>query len=146
MKLSSICFFVVFLTSVAFSQQNATIYPKVIIYDRDTVIMFSIEQGKKLAEINELKKECFENNNVLNLEIIQKDIVIKQQNGKLLNFDKIVNDYNDILKAKNDLQLFCEEEKSILNEEIKKRNKHKWFAIIGGAITTSFMTYLWIIK
>ena len=146
MRLSNICFFIVFLTSAAFSQVKTTIYPKVIVYDKDTVILFSIEQGKKLAELNEDRKECFENNEIYKLEIEQKDIIITQEKGKVVNYDKIVKDYNDILKAKKDLEEFRKVEKQILTDEIKKKNKHKWYAIIGGSITTAFMTYLWITK
>ena len=146
MKLSSVCFLVVFTTSAAFSQQKTTIYPKVIVYDKDTVILFSIEQGKKLAELNEDRKECFENNEILKLEIKQKDIIITEEKSKVVNYDKIVGNYNEILKAKKDIQELCNSEKQILTDEISKRNKHKWFAIIGGSITTGFMTYLWIIK
>ena len=52
MKLSNICFLIVFFTSAAFSQVKTTIYPKIIVYDKDTVILFSIDQAKKLAESN----------------------------------------------------------------------------------------------
>ena len=137
MRLSSICVLIVFMTSAAFSQMKTTIYPKVIVYDKDTVIIFSIEQGKKLAELNEDRKECFENNEILKLEIKQKDIIISEEKDKVVNYDKIVENYNEILKAKKDIQELCNSE---------KRNKHKWFAIIGGTITTGFMTYLWITK
>ena len=146
MKLSNICFFVVFFTSAAFSQVKTTIYPKVIVYDKDTVILFSIDQAKKLAENNEDRKECFENNEILKQEIQQKDIIISQEQGKVKNYDKIVKDHNDIVKAKDDLQKLCKEEKEILSDEVNKKNRHKWYAIIGGSITTGFMTYLWIIK
>lgn len=146
MRLSSICVLIVFMTSAAFSQMKTTIYPKVIVYDKDTVIIFSIEQGKKLAELNEDRKECFENNEILKLEIKQKDIIISEEKDKVVNYDKIVENYNEILKAKKDIQDLCNSEKQILTHEISKRNKHKWFAIIGGTITTGFMTYLWITK
>lgn len=146
MRLSNVCLFIVFLTSNAFSQVKTTIYPKVIIYDKDTVILFSIEQGKKLAELNEDRKECFEIDEILKLEIEQKDIIITEEKGKVANYDKIIKNYNDILKATKDLQELCNSEKVILNDEIKKKNKHKWYAIIGGSITTAFMTYLWVTK
>ena len=146
MRLSSICFLIIFTTSAAFSQVKTTIYPKVIVYDKDTVILFSIEQGKKLAELNEDRKECFENNDILKSEIKQKDIIINEEKDKVVNYDKIVENYNEILKAKKDIQDLCNSEKQILSNEIRKRNKQKWFAIIGGSITTGFMTYLWITK
>jgi hypothetical protein len=131
---------------MAFSQVKKTDYPKVVVYEQDTVIIFTIKQGKQLGVINEEKKECLENNQVLNREINQKDIVIKEQKEKLKNYDIIVKDYNDIVKAKDDLKRTCESEKIILNDIIEKKERHKWYAIIGGSLSTLFMGYLWITK
>lgn len=146
MKLNSLIVFVLFFNLMAFSQVKKTDYPKVVVYEQDTVIIFTIKQGKQLGVINEEKKECLENNQVLNREINQKDIVIKEQKEKLKNYDIIVKDYNDIVKAKDDLKRTCESEKIILNDIIEKKERHKWYAIIGGSLSTLFMGYLWITK
>ncbi len=146
MKLSNLFIFIFFLSSITYSQVKKSDYPKVAIYEQDTVIMFTIKQGKQLGIINEEKKECLENNQVLSREITQKDIIIKEQKDKLKNYDTIVKDYNDIVKAKDDLKKTCESEKIILNEIIEKKERHKWYAIVGGSITTLFMGYLWITK
>jgi hypothetical protein len=146
MKLNSLIVFVLFFNLIAFSQVKKADYPKVVLYEQDTVIIFTIKQGKQLGIINEEKKECLENNQVLNKEINQKDIVIKEQKEKLKNYDIIVKDYNDIVKAKDDLKRTCESEKTILNDIIEKKERHKWYAIIGGSFSTLFMGYLWITK
>jgi hypothetical protein len=146
MKLSNLIVFVFFFNFIALSQAKKTEYPKVAVYEQDTVIMFTIKQGKQLGIINEEKKECLENNQVLNQEIKQKDVVIKEQKDKLKNYDTIVKDYNDIIKAKDDLKRTCETEKGILQDIVEKKERHKWYAIVGGSITTLFMGYLWITK
>lgn len=146
MKSNKLLLLFLFVASFGFSQTKKSDYPKVVIYENDTVILFSIKQGKQLAIINEEKKECLENNQVLNQEIKQKDIVVKEQADKLKNYDKIAKDYNDIVKAKDELKGLCDSEKEVLNDIIEKKNRHKWYAIIGGSITTAFMTYLWITK
>jgi Skp family chaperone for outer membrane proteins len=146
MKSNKLLLLFLFVASFGFSQTKKSDYPKVVIYENDTVILFSIKQGKQLAIINEEKKEYLENNQVLNQEIKQKDIVVKEQADKLKNYDKIVKDYNDIVKAKDELKGLCDSEKEVLNDIIEKKNRHKWYAIIGGSITTAFMTYLWITK
>lgn len=146
MKLSNLFVFVFFFNLCGIAQINKTEYPKVAVYEKDTVIMFTIKQGKQLGIINEEKKECLENNQILNQEIKQRDIVIKEQNDKLKNYDTIVKDYNDIVKAKDDLKKTCESEKTILQGIIEKKERHKWYAIVGGGITTLFMGYLWVTK
>ena len=146
MKLSNLFVFVFFFNLTAFSQVKKSEYPKVVVYDQDTVIIFTIKQGKQLGVINEEKKECLENNEILSKEINQKDVVIKEQKDKLKNYDIIVKDYNDIVKAKDDLKRICESEKTILQDTIEKKERHKWYAIVGGSITTFFMGYLWITK
>lgn len=146
MKLSNLFIFLFFVNFICISQVKKSEYPKVAVYEKDTVIMFTIKQGKQLGIINEEKKECLENNQVLTKEIKQRDIVIKEQTDKLKNYDTIVKDYNDIVKAKDDLKKTCESEKSVLQGIIEKKERHKWYAIVGGSITTLFMGYLWITK
>ena len=69
MKLSNLFVFVFFFNLTAFSQVKKSEYPKVVVYDQDTVIIFTIKQGKQLGVINEEKKECLENNEILSKEI-----------------------------------------------------------------------------
>ena len=146
MKLSNMFILLFFVNFICLSQIKKSEYPKVAVYEKDTVIMFTIKQGKQLGIINEEKKECLENNQVLTKEIKQRDIVIKEQTDKLKNYDTIVKDYNDIVKAKDDLKRTCESEKSVLQDIIEKKERHKWYAIVGGSITTLFMGYLWVTK
>ncbi len=138
--------FVMFFNFYSLTQIKKTEYPKVTVYEKDTVIMFTIKQGKQLSIINEDKKECLENNQILNEEIKQRDIVIKEQKDKLKNYDTIVKDFKDIVKAKDDLKNTCETQKTVLQGIIDKKERHKWYAIIGGSITTLFMGYLLVTK
>ena len=69
---------------------------------------------------------------LLELEINQKDTIINHLEGKLSEFNIIEDKYKEIIKGKDDLQDICEQEKNILNKEIKRQKRHKWIAIISG--------------
>jgi len=137
---------VLFLTPNGFSQVDTTTYPKVSLYNNDTVIMFSIEQGKKLSIINENLKLHIAEKSILNNQLFEKDNIIRFQADKLSNFDTIISNYDTIIiESKNILKL-CEEEKVILHLEVKQYRRQKFFAILIGGFTTSLMTYLLITK
>ena len=121
--------FLIFISPcVSFSQE----YPKTSVIDEDTVLIFSQEQANKIAIWNEERKYCVENSDLLKLEINQKDTIIYSLEGKLLEFSIIEDKYKNIIKSKDDLKNICEQEKKILNKEIKRQKRHKFIAIIGG--------------
>ena len=121
--------FLIFISPcVTFSQE----YPKTSVIDEDTVLIFSQEQANKIAIWNEERKYCVENSDLLKLEINQKDTIIYSLEGKLYEFSIIEDKYKNIIKSKDDLKNICEQEKKILNKEIKRQKRHKFIAIIGG--------------
>ena len=69
LKINLIVLFSVFF-QVAFSQLKNE-YPIVSVIENDSVVIFSLKQSKKLIEINEQKKECYELKSILDNEIIQ---------------------------------------------------------------------------
>ena len=123
-----ISFLFLFVPYITFSQQ----YPKTSVIDEDTVLIFSQEQANKIAQWNEERKYCKENSILLEIEINQKDTIINSLEGKLNEFNIIEDKYKEIIKGKDDLQDICEQEKNILNKEIKRQKRHKWIAIISG--------------
>ena len=146
LRFYNIVLLVLFLTPNGFSQVDTTTYPKVSLYNNDTVIMFSIEQGKKLSIINENLKLHIAEKSILNNQLFEKDNIIRFQADKLSNFDTIISNYDTIIiESKNILKL-CEEEKVILHLEVKQYRRQKFFAILIGGFTTSLMTYLLITK
>lgn len=136
------CVFCLLLTSDAFSQVKTSKYPSVQIIESDTVIIFNLEQGRKLAIINESKKHLEKLNDIQLKQLNEKDSIIINQNAIILHGDKIKMAYNDIIIEKNKLEQLCQDEKKILTQEIKKQKRYKWTAIISG-ITVNF-TALWI--
>jgi hypothetical protein len=139
-----ICVFCILLTSDAFSQVKSSKYPSVQVIESDTVIIFDLEQGRKLAIINESKKHLEQLNEIQLKELNEKDSIIINQNAIIVHDDKIKKAYNDIIVENKKLEKLCQDEKSILMQEIKKQKRYKWTAIISG-ITVNITT-LWIIQ
>ena len=148
MKLNKllILFLCVFLGSNCVSQVKPIQYPVVQIINADTVITFTFAQGKKLAILNEERKRLEELNKIISLQSNKKDTIIQQQAEQLKLFVKVREDYEGIIDEKNAIQQTCNDEKAILSDEVKKKNRHKWYAIIAGVVGTGVMTYFYITK
>ena len=148
MKLNKllILFLCVFLGSNCVSQVKPIEYPVVQIINADTVITFTFAQGKKLAILNEERKRLEELNKIISLQSNKKDTIIQQQAEQLKLFVKVRQDYEGIIAEKNAIQQTCNDEKAILSDEVKKKNRHKWYAIIAGVVGTGVMTYFYITK
>ena len=123
------------LFQFAFSQLKNE-YPIVSVIENDSVVIFSLKQSKKLIEINEQKKECFELKSILDNEIIQKDTIIYAQRKKIENLNSIVDEKQSIIKTKDELIQICEEEKGNLRKEIRKQKIGKWLSISGVIIVS----------
>lgn len=123
------------LFQFAFSQLKNE-YPIVSVIENDSVVIFSLKQSKKLIEINEQKKECFELKSILDNEIIQKDTIIYAQRKKIENLNSIVEEKQSIIKTKDELIQICEDEKGNLRKEIRKQKIGKWLSISGIIIVS----------
>jgi hypothetical protein len=121
---------------------NTSKYPSVQVIESDTVIIFDLEQGRKLAIINESKKHLEQLNQIQLKELNEKDSIIVHQNAIIVHGDKIQNAYNAIIIENTNLEQLCQDEKKILSDEIKKQKRYKWTAIISGI--TINLTTLWI--
>jgi hypothetical protein len=139
-----ICVFCILLTSDAFSQVKTSKYPSVQVIESDTVIIFDLEQGRKLAIINESKKHLEQLNQIQSKELNEKDSIIINQNAIIVHNDRIKKAYTDIIVENKNLEKLCQDEKSILIQEVKKQKRYKWTAIISGI--TINITTLWIIQ
>ena len=107
-------------------------YPKTSVIAEDTVLIFSQDQAKKIAQWNEERKYCIENEELLELLIQEKDTIIKHLSKQVEDFTIVEERYKDIIKGKDDLQEICEQEKKIIHKEVKRQKRHKWVAIVSG--------------
>ena len=118
------------LCNILFSQGNE--YPIVTKIEKDSVIIFTIQQGRELVKINEQRKECLEINDILNKEMIQKDTIIYSQSKKIQNYEAIMSEKDKIIIVKDEQVQICEQEKTMLKKELRKQKVGKWIAIAGG--------------
>jgi hypothetical protein len=132
----------VFFASLAFSQRNATEYPSIELKGADTVIVFKIEQGRKLAQQNEERKKLIKLNDIQNKELIQKDSVIVYQQNVIDNYILIEKAQKVIINEKSKQISMCDDEKVLIEDELKKQKRYKWTDIISG-VTVNIFT-IWI--
>jgi len=143
MKLSKLILFLI----IGFSlKAQKDVYPKVIIYQTDTVLAFTLKQSRQLSVFNEERKECLDIKKDLENQIKQFQRIDKEQKIQLANMDKVKKDYDEIVRAINDNKNLCETEKQIIRTQRNDQIKYKWFSIGVGSLTTLFMTYLYITK
>lgn len=123
--------FLIFLIPVISIGQT---YPVTSVINNDTVLIFSQEQANKIAQWNEERKYCIESKSLLELEIEQKDTIINSLEAEINSFIGIEKNYKEIIKTKEELQGICNDEKDVLHKEVKRQKRHKWIAILSGAI------------
>jgi len=138
----AIALYAVFFASLAFSQRNSTEYPSIELKGVDTVIVFKIEQGRKLAQQNEERKKLIKLNDIQNKELIQKDSVIVYQQNVIDNYILIEKAQKVIINEKSKQITMCDDEKVLIKDELKKQKRYKWTAIISG-VTVNIFT-IWI--
>jgi hypothetical protein len=111
-------------------------YPLVKFDGKDTLIVFSIAQGKQLIAQNEerLKDKQLILLNVA--QISQQDTIIASQDTQINNLLLINTNYVNIIKQKDDLISISETEKKILEKEVKRQKRQKGIAIIGGSVVS----------
>lgn len=139
----------IFLLSLGLScygQDTASKYPKAIIYDGDTVVIFDLNQAKEMAKRNESLKGCMEEYGICELQLQEAHEIIALKDSTIADYRQVDLNNKAIIKEKDDLIKLAEEENVILRDDVKAERNRKRIAIIGGSVATGLMTYLWITK
>ena len=127
------------MTSTCFSQ-------KVISENNDTLICFDLDQSKYM--LKEMHRAAFFDTihaldqseiRLLNTTIKDLQIIVQSQKEQL-----ILTDVNSAI-YKTEIKLLKETNES-LKKEIRLQKFYKWVGIGVGTLTTSFMTYLFLMK
>lgn len=146
MNLNKLVINLLFLLSLAFTHVNAQKYPQVAIYQADTVIIFDIAQGKKLAIYNEQRKYLEKENKELNAKINTLDTLVKLQDEKINNYVQIEKRYVSIVDQKQKQIETTQSQIDIYKREAKRQKNQKRLTIGVGVILTSALSYLYITK
>ena len=97
-------------------------YPLLSTYEGDTVLIFSIEQGRYLTKSNEERK-YFENLvRECEQEVSVHKEITKNQDSVITNLKLVKDDLIIIVRTKGELIDICESEKGMLNGKLKNKN------------------------
>ena len=136
--------FIFFIISygVVFSQD----YPKVLVIENDTCLIFTMEQARQLTEWDLLYERCSIKSKLDSSEIAFKDSIISIQESKLSSYKKMEANYNLIIIKNNDIKQLYIEEKNILSSQLKKERRKKVVNSVLGIAGTAIMTILYLLK
>ena len=132
----SLLLFILSFSKLLFSQKVE--FPIVSIIDGDSVIIFTTEQGRKLVNINEQKNECFENLDISKKELKQEKVITESQKVQIKNLEQVVSDKDVIIESNKSLNAICEDEKKLLEKEVRKQKIAKWLSI-GGIVVVGVL-------
>jgi hypothetical protein len=126
---------------------------KIISNKKDTLIGYTLTQNdfiiKELRQCKYYKQISIicESENLNNIELIKfKNLVIKSDSLDKLDLKSIIKNKDEFLFLKDAEILYLNETLNTVNTNLKFQKVYKWTAIIIGTITTTFMTYKYLIK
>ena len=99
----------------------------------DTVLIFSLDQGKEITRRNEERKEYMRLSDLCEQQRSSDSIKIFTLEGKVLDLTQISDGYVIIIRNKDELLNICESEKAYMQKQIRRQKIAKWCAI-GGAV------------
>jgi hypothetical protein len=127
------CITIAFLV-ISLICKSQTKYPYVIVIDKDSCVVFSISQAKELIKKDEERKYLKEVNDIQIKELSEMNKIVITQQDVIKNKDIIIDEKQKISKEKDGLLVVCEQDKDILNDEIKKQRNGKRIAILTAIL------------
>lgn len=121
-------------------------YPAMKVIEKDTVIIFTLEQARELSKENEERKKLLSDIKIMSSQMKFKDSVIRMQEKQVLDLKLVKFDYDEIVKQMQRQQQACSDEKAILNDEISKQRRHKNLSIGAGILSFGTLLYFYIHK
>lgn len=121
-------------------------FPQSVIIENDSCIVFTLEQSKKMIQWDIQKKYCEAELDIAQSEIAIKDSIIENQNNQLNEFKGIESSYEEIIIENDLIRNVFNQEREILQKELKKERRRKWLSSTLGIVATTVATVLWITK
>lgn len=121
-------------------------FPKSIVIENDSCIVFTLEQSKKMIEWDIQKDLCKTELDIAQSEISLKDSIINNQGNQLNEFQGIESAYEEIIIENDLIRNIFNEEREILQKQLKKERRRKWLSSTLGIVATTVATVLWITK
>jgi predicted nucleic acid-binding Zn ribbon protein len=147
MRLSKLIYAALFavIPMVVLGQKKVE-YPAVKVIEKDTVVIFLMDQAKDIAKQNEERKKLKSDVKIMNEQLKFKDSIITMQETQLLDFRMIKFDYDEIVKQMARQQKTCNDEKALLDKEIRKQRRQKFASIGVGVLSFGTLLYFYIHK
>jgi hypothetical protein len=133
------------ITLAALTAYSQT-FPKSIVIENDSCIVFTLEQSKKMIEWDIEKDLCKTELDIAQSEISLKDSIINNQVNQLNEFQGIESAYEEIIIENDLIRNIFNEEREILQKQLKKERRRKWLSSTLGIVATTVATVLWITK
>lgn len=125
---------------------DAIQYPAMKVIEKDTVIIFTLEQARDLSEKNEQRKKLEADAKITTSQMKFKDSIIRMQETQITDLKLVKFDYDELVKQMNRQQQTCSDEKSILHREIRKQRRQKIASIGVGVLSFGTLLYFYIHK
>ena len=137
-----------FCSMISFSQTRPMElnYPVVKVINKDSVIIFTLDQGRTLAKKNETVKKLEIDARIMESQISLKDSIISFQQNQINDYRSVQIAYDVIMKEMKHQQKVCSDEREFLNKEIKRQRRHKNIAILSGVSCFGILSYFYITK
>ena len=138
-KLTAILFVNLLLNLTAYSQ-------KPVLIDGDTTICFSVPQAKFLLKQVYLvaEKDTLLKLTETQLKVSNEKSTIYQQ--QIQAYQEVINKQSEITQNSIAISTQKDEEIKILKKEIAKQKVKTWACILGGVVSTAFVSYLYLSK
>lgn len=121
-------------------------FPKMLIIENDSCIVFTLGQAKRLISWDYEKEKYKADLIVCEFQSAYKDSVIKVNTEALAKFNEVVALYDKQIDETNKVRLLLAESQKLLVKEVRKQKFRKFLIGVGGFISTAVMTYLFISK
>jgi hypothetical protein len=140
------CLVLTFIITFWGLQSYSQKFPKSIIIENDSCIVFTLNQSKKMIQWDIQKNYCETELDIAQAEISLKDSVIENQSNQINEFKGIESSYEEIIIENDLIRNVFNQEREILQKELKKERRRKWLSSTLGIVATTVVTVLWITK
>jgi hypothetical protein len=119
---------------------------KPVLIDGDTTICFSVPQAKFLLKQVYLvaEKDTLLKLTETQLKVSNEKSTIYQQ--QIQAYQEVINKQSEITQNSIAISTQKDEEIKILKKEIAKQKVKTWACILGGVVSTAFVSYLYLSK
>lgn len=112
----------------------------------DTIIVFSVSQGKYLLKEHYRLKECKTLDSICELQRAYSDSIATYQTKNATDYKKVIENDKEIVFVKDNQIQGLKADLVTANKQLKLQKVYKWVAIIGGGAVSGFLGFKYVTK